>query len=200
MKLPMAFRELEYKYKADHITPGQFVDFVSSNFDIIDILTARGHDQFFSNGDPNSFLRYRNGAGMNDNCEITIKKKTSDHNSWDRIEVDLPLNKNKCSQDVVEAFTEMLGYKYVFTILKLNYVISTPGVTFAYYIVNNNDRFLEIEANKGSFTNEDEAFEILSKVEKKLAELGLSYNNRTKKSLYEMYRGSNVKIKHSATA
>jgi adenylate cyclase class IV len=190
--LIMKFKEIEYKYKADNITPGQFVDFVSSNFDIIDILTARGHDQFFSNGDPNSFLRYRNGAGMNDNCEITIKKKTSDHNSWDRIEVDLPLNKNKCSQDIVEAFTDILGYKYAFQILKLNYVIRTPGVTFAYYIVNNSDTYLEIEVNKGSFDNEDEAFQILNVAEKKLAALGLSHSNRTKKSLYEMYRGSNV--------
>lgn len=188
----MKYQELEYKYKADHITPGQFVDFVSNNFDIIDILTARGHDKFFSNGNPNMFMRYRNGSGLNDNCELTIKKKITEKNSWNRVEVDVPLNKNKIDAELVEVFANILDFKYDFTILKLNYVIRTPGITFAYYIVNNKDSYLEIEANKGSFTNEDEAFEILHKAEKKLSELGITYNNRTKKSLYEMYRGKNV--------
>jgi adenylate cyclase class IV len=184
----MKFIELEYKYKADKITVGQFVDFVSNNFDILDVLTARGHDHFFSK-EEGSFMRYRIGGGMNDNCELTVKRKNTDKNSWNRLEIDLPLNKRTIDYETVEEFAKFMDYSYVFTLVKLNYVIRTPGVTFAYYVVNNNDHFIEIEVNKGSFTSEDEALDILNRTEKRLGELGITHNNRTKKSLYEMYRG-----------
>lgn len=187
----MKFTEIEYKYKADHLTIGQFVDFVSNNFDILDVVTARGHDHFFAK-DKDSFMRYRIGGGMNDNCELTVKQKSTDKNSWNRLEVDLPLNKNAISYETVEAFARFMDYSYVFTLLKLNYVIRTPGITFAYYVVNSNDSFLEIEVNKGSFTSEEEAFDMLNRTEKRLGELGITHSNRTKKSLYEMYRGKHV--------
>lgn len=183
----MKFTEIEYKYKADHITVGQFVDFVSNNFEILDVLTARGYDYFFSK-ENDSFMRYRIGSGMNDNCELTIKRKSTEKNSWNRFEVDLPLNKGTISYDVVEEFAKHVGYKYSFAILKLNYVIRTPGMTFAYYIVDGKDSYLEIEVNKGSFASEEEAFHVLNSTEKKLAPLGITHSNRTKKSLYEMYK------------
>lgn len=183
----MKYAELEYKYKADAIGESQFLGFVATNFDILDMVVARGRDHFFGNGENDRFIRFRKGMGHNDSCEFTIKVKTQEGNSWSRAEVDIPLNKYKVDLDTIAEFTKHIGYDYQFSLDKLNYVIRTPGITFAYYVVNGNDRYLEIEAVKGSFTSEAEAFDILRRTEEKLGKLGISSRNRTKKSLYEMY-------------
>jgi hypothetical protein len=186
----MKFKELEYKYRADHISVGQFLDFVSTHGTIVDIVTARGTDYFFSNGD-SGFIRYRNGGGWNDNCELTLKRNTSTANNWNRVEVDIPLNKGRADYDTIKAFASEIGYKFKFSLTKLNYVVRTPGIIYAYYIVNGKDKYLEIEADKGAFKSEEEAFDVLRAREIELGELGITHNNRTKKSLFDMYKEEN---------
>ena len=185
----MKFSEVEYKYKADHISLGQFMELISTNFEVVDIVTARGTDKFYVRGD-GEFARYRTGGGWNDNCELTIKQKTTKGNSWSRVEVDLPLNKNKVDEPTVTKFLTLMGFTYSFSLVKLNYVIRTPRMTFAYYVVDRKDAYLEVEANKGTFSSEEEAFDLLNSTEKKLEKLGISYRNRTKLSLFEMYKAA----------
>jgi adenylate cyclase class IV len=201
------FEELEYKYRADDVKLSSFQELMAG-IKPVKRLEVSSWDHYYTNKDPGSFIRFRDSAAT---PELTQKRKTVSGNNWNRVEVDLPLDKTKIDEKTVSAFVTLLGYEKNFKIFKSCFIYWTPYVNYVYYIVYDQDmtekgRFMEVEVNKDmvdyldhieingkhaisydppKFTNG--AIKELNKAESLLANLGITPQNRMKKSLYEMF-------------
>lgn len=181
------FIELEYKYKADNVSLSDFKK-TMQELNITKTLDVSSWDSYYTKGSE-EFVRFRNSAT---DPELTIKRKTKNSNNWVRTEVDLALNKNKINDETVSNFLELLNYKKNFKIYKSCFIFWTDDVNFVYYIVYNEDmkelgRFIEVEVNKNKASTVEHSISILNDYEKELGSLGISAQNRLKKSLFEMY-------------
>ena len=193
-------QELEYKYKADEVKIKDFRALMEKlGFNVR--LDVSSWDIYYLDGkDNDKFLRFRNGS----NPELTRKQKTNKNNNWERIEVDLPLDLNRVSEDLVTKFVEMGGYKENFRIYRTCFIYWMDEVNYVYYIVYNEDqreigRFIEVEVNKDvatklknpmwdSSTETEERYNPLDNAAKELESIGLTHRNRMKRSLFEIYR------------
>lgn len=178
------FCELEYKYKADDIKLTDFQKLMET-IGYSKKLEVSSWDHYYTNKEPNAFIRFRDSAAT---PELTQKRKTVSENNWSRVEVDLPLDRTKIDEKTVSAFVNLLGFEKNFKIFKSCFIYWTKEVNFVYYIVYSPDmeekgRFVEVEINKGSNADLDH----LNMYADKLKVLGLSPQNRMKKSLYEMF-------------
>lgn len=184
----MLFRELEYKYRADDLKLEEFLAFVSENFKIVDVVTARGVDHFYDDpADDTRFARFRQGNGPGAVMELTVKEKRELGHSFDRNEWDLPLNPSTTFAEA-SGFLEAAGkWKYSFSITKANYVVRCPDLTFAFYMVDGKDRYLEIEARKGAFESTEEAWAAVHEAEQLAGVIGAHPEKRITKSLRELY-------------
>ncbi len=226
--------ELEYKYRADDIKLSDFINMMA-NVAVEERLDTSSWDYYFWSGqDEDEFLRYRES----DNPELTIKKKIKNTNNWKRVELDLPIDKDRISVELVKEWCEALGYKENFRIYKSCFIFWTNNVNYVYYIVYNDNmkelgRFVEVEVNKDRIPDlmksyndiakmaegirqpiavtgdwkeaeaSDEANKLMKEAEKLLPEniikkaeeelksIGLSPQNRMKKSLWELFRKLN---------
>ena len=185
--MSLTYHEIELKYRANTIDLNKFIEFIGSNFEIKDTYVREGIDHFFEKDDT-GFLRYRTTFQGSSDCELTIKKKLNLNNNWSRIEVDLPLVKRFTNLEMVIKFADTIGYAYKFSITKYNYIAKAKDLCLSYYTVNEKDHYIEIEVDKKSSLTEEKAMVLLREVEKKLEPLGITHNNRTKKSLFEIYR------------
>jgi adenylate cyclase class IV len=126
--------------------------------------------------------------------ELTIKRKTTDANNNNRVEVNVPTDGK--SSTSIEAFVDLLGYKKNFSIFKTCKIAFLEKIVLVYYIVyddnlNEKKRFIEIEANeKFNWTSEEEAWAEVVKYEDMFTALGISAKNRLKKSLYELFKAN----------
>lgn len=186
----MHFKEIETKYDANGISLKAFVDLVEPMTPDKELFVS-SYDDYFVNG--SDFVRYRY---TKDHGELTIKKKTSDKNNNERIEVNLPTQGNNLK--TLSAFMDLLGYKYNFGIYKSCQIYWVDKVVLVYYVVYDKElrevrRFIEIEADEShAWESEQQAWDEVVKYEKILEPLGITSKNRLKKSLFEMFRKETV--------
>jgi adenylate cyclase class IV len=183
----MKFKEIETKYDAKDISLPAFTDLVN-DMKPKSWMMVSSYDDYFVNKD-NDFIRYRH---TDERGELTIKKKTTDKNNNERLEVNVP---TKGGQFIaVDMFVSLLGYKHNFGIYKTCKIAFLETVVLVYYVVYDNEmkeqrRFVEIEANEEhTWASEQEAWDEVVKYEKLMESIGVSSRGRLKKSLFEMFR------------
>lgn len=181
------YSELEFKYKADGIGFSTFIDLMES-LSYKNYADASSWDHYYTNKtNVDEFIRYR----VSDKPELTIKRKTNQNNNWNRVEVDLPLASN--NKKTVDTFVNLLGYEHSKSIYKSCFIYWLEYINFVYYIVYDSNmtekgRFIEIEFNKGKLPEHlDKVSDQLKYGQEVLVKLGLSPQNRLKKSLFEIF-------------
>lgn len=183
----MNFKEIEYKYDAQDIAMNDFVALAEA-LPIDKKMLISSYDDYFVDGVGN-FIRYRYTDGRG---ELTIKRKITDKNNNERIEVNVPTAGDNLK--TVSAFVDLLGYKHNFGIYKTCKIYWTGKVVLVYYVVYDKEmkelrRFIEIEANEDlQWANEQEAWDEIQKYEKMMEPLGIKPKNRLRKSLFEIFR------------
>lgn len=185
------YSELEYKYKADSVSLTDFIKLMEE-LKPIDRLDISSWDTYYTNSE-DSFVRFR----QSDTPELTKKVKTKEVNNWQRIEVDLKLD--QCiKESTVAKFLELDGYKENFKVYKSCFIFWLDNINYVYYIVYDKElkelgRFIEVEVNKHRVVGLNEklpngAVWELNQAASKLDSIGLSPQNRMKKSLFELYK------------
>lgn len=179
-------KEIEFKYSANDIKMSDFSK-LAQTFTPEWMLVSSFDDYFTNNKD--EFIRYRYHDHMG---ELTIKRKTTDLNNNNRIEVNVPTDGK--SSSAIEAFVNLLGYKRNFSIFKTCKIAFLEKVVLVYYIVydenlDEKERFIEVEAKESyPWSSEEEALEEVIKYEKLLEPLGITSKNRLRKSLFEIFK------------
>lgn len=185
----MSFKELEYKYRADEVGLAEFKALMST-LPTTKNLDASSWDIYYTKDDKSEkFQRFRDGGTP----ELTKKVKVSNNNNWERLEVDLPLDSSRVTEEIVSKYVSIDGYHENFRIWKNCFIYWLDNINFVYYIVYDRNlretgRFIEVEVNKDCVSGLDSATDTLNQAEKILERLGISYKNRLKKSLFELYR------------
>jgi len=183
------YKEIEYKYNAKNTSFKNFDAFIKT-LKYKDHFIANSYDHFFTkeNDKSGDFIRYR----FNDlTQELTLKKKTSNNNNQNRIEINLQIK--ELDQHKIKTLLEMLGYFYRFQIYKTCFIYIFDKIIVSYYIVydeniNELGRFIEIEADeKYNWKNDIEAFEKINEFEKLFNSINITSKNRLTKSLFEMF-------------
>lgn len=191
-KLPadqMEFLEIESKYRADNIERLKFKE-IAEALKPNDFVYVESTDVYYVKSET-EFLRYRMAPdyGKEKRAELAFKKKHSTNNNIVRTEVNLRVDHNK--GETVAAFAEGLGYTRNFSIFKICDIYKFEEATLVYYTVKDDEgkyaSFIEVEVTEGYPTSQEQAWEILRKFERILEPLGISPQNRLKKSLFEMY-------------
>jgi hypothetical protein len=149
-----------------------------------------------------SFLRYRRPSHGLDNgrSEITTKfKREGAKNNIQRKETNVRVDITP--EDSIRDFIGNFLYRTNFNIWKGCHIYNFEDATLVFYTVydttdgkaTKTDSFVEIEVNeeKVSHMTEDQAWEIITKYEKALEDVGINPQKRLKKSLFEMYRRGN---------
>lgn len=184
----MSNKEYEFKFNANDIKLSDFHK-VAKTLNPLRQLEVSSWDTYYTNKDGN-FMRYRNSE---EKPELTIKRKTTESNNQNRVEINLPLR--PCNESIIEGFVGLEGYKQNFKIFKYCFIYYYENVDIVYYIVYDPElkeqaRYLEIEFledNTNNFTTE-QIFDILKEYEQKLSSLGITPQSRMKKSLFELYK------------
>jgi adenylate cyclase class IV len=182
----MHFKEIETKYSGNSIGMDDFVKVVQPLNP--EWMMVSSYDDYFVN-DEDEFIRYRYHDHMG---ELTIKRKTTDTNNNNRIEVNLSTD-GKSSQAVAQ-FVDLLGYKFNFSIFKTCKIAFLEKAVLVYYVVYDENlkelqRFIEIEANeKYAWLSEEEAWSEVIKYEKMFEPIGITPQHRLRKSLYELFK------------
>jgi adenylate cyclase class IV len=188
----MKFKEIEFKYDADDISLQGFKDLVEPLAPNKTMLVSSYDDYFIDLA--GNFIRYRY---HDSHGELTIKRKTTDKNNNERIEVNLPTQGNNIKS--VTAFVDLLGYKHNFGIFKTCQIYWVDNVVLVYYVVCDKElkelrRFIEIEADEEyAWESEDAAWDHVEKYERLLEPLGITSRNRMRKSLFEIFRKDSPK-------
>lgn len=204
------YDEIEYKYKADNVSIKQFTRAMEDLRDVLGVYTspetrriiptgyqsAGSWDIYYTNDEATSqFVRLRLDPVK---PELTKKLKTTPHNSWHRIEVDLQLapivdGDIECVAHHVKKFLTLDGYKENFRIYKYCTIVYFAEVTFVHYCVFNDNMeklgtFIEVEAHK----NLSGARSILNtsvfEASAYLKSWGIEPTAPLKSSLFEMYK------------
>lgn len=192
--------ELEYKYRAGSIKLEDFCNLIK-RLNPLKETKVSSWDYYYTSTNcyiP-GFIRFRDSTV---NPELTQKIKTNNDNNFNRVEIDLPLDRTKVTLETVDKFVTTLGYKENFRIYKNCFVYWLDSVNFVYYTVFDQDlkelgRFIEVEVNK------DKVKELDKKVHKhpylsgseieldfyadKLKELGLTSKDIMQESLFELF-------------
>ena len=182
------FTELEYKYDAKDVSWSAFEELMMSLCPTR-VASDSSWDLYYTKtDDPNDFQRFRMGLAP----ELTRKVKTSEVNNKERIEVDLPLAPG-VSETVITKYVGLAGYEPSFKIYKTFQVYWVDSVNYSYYIVYDEemkelDRFIEVEINKNEVSSMLSPQKVLDEGEKRLKSLGITPQNRKKKSLFEIYK------------
>lgn len=184
----MEFKEIEFKYDAAYIELEKFISLMET-FPIKKKIMVSGYDDYFADAEVENFIRYRH---RDDWGQITVKRKLSEHNNNERIEINIPTD-----GDILQAVTALVDtfkYKHNFTIFSTCKIYWVDKVCMVYYVVYDKElrelrRFVEIEADeKLHWSSEDEAWGEITKYERLLEPLGITPKNRLKKSLFETFR------------
>ena len=183
--------EFESKYRVDGDKIYEFKKIVE-NLDGYNFLYIQGPDYYFTKED-GSFLRYRKAENDNKNrAEVTMKEKPEDaKNNIIRKEVNWRVDKTP--YNTIKAGALMQGYDYNFRIWKMCHIYNFKDATVVFYTVKDDneklDHFIEIEVDEDTIhkLTEKEAWMVIEKYEAIFEPLGITYRNRLRKSLYEMY-------------
>jgi adenylate cyclase class IV len=183
----MQFKEIEFKFDAENIKREAFLG-IMDNLSVRKKMNVSSYDTYFMD-DTGDAIRYR---WTDDRGELTIKRKTNKSNNNDRIEVNLPTAGGNLS--AVSTFCSLLGYRLNFEIFKTCNIFWVDKVVLVYYVVfdkelNELRRFIEIEADEDlEWESEEQAWSEVVKYEKMLEALGITPQNRLRKSLFEIFR------------
>jgi len=180
------YKELELKFRADDISLVKFQELMATLFPQR-LIEVSSHDIYYTNKN-NDFIRFRKSEIK---PELTIKRKNTDKNNQDRIEVNVPVNTS--DENLISAFAHLLGYRKNFKIFKSCWIYFFENVDIVYYCVYDENmhetgRFIEIEVLEDKNLSKEKSFEELYSYEQKLSSLGISPKNRMKKSLFELYK------------
>lgn len=107
------YREIEIKVAADSVTKESFVEYVKMAYPGAKMKEVTGIDVYFRN-DQGHVIRFRDSV---DYKELTVKKRSSRHNTLNRLEIDLKIEKASNFNDVV-AFINSLGFSRQMTVIK----------------------------------------------------------------------------------
>lgn len=190
-------RELEVKYQKDDVKLTDFNKF-SWDFKPVNYLEVSSWDYYYGyvGDDKNNeveFIRYRDGIKP----ELTIKVKTTDKNNNDRDEIDVPLDPDMNAEQrkyFVEEFCKAMKYELNFKLYKYCSIFYYEKIDTVYYITFNEEmkeqgRFIEIEARKDyKFATKEEAWQCVTDMEKEMSVLGITSQNRMKRSQWEIHR------------
>jgi adenylate cyclase class IV len=191
----MHFEELEYKYRADSVKLKDFKALMGS-LPILKTVSAASWDVYYVQGKKgDSFQRHRMDK---ERPELTKKLKKKDSNNWIRVESDLPLDSRRASEAVVSFHVGLDGYRENFRIFKSCDIYFEEFLNYVYYIVFDENmrevgRFIEVEVNKDKVAELEaqgtgRSMAELRRGELLLESLGITAQNRLKKSLFELYR------------
>lgn len=184
----MHFKEIETKHCANHIDMSAFVELVNQmnpNW-----IMVSSFDDYFTN-EAGEFIRYRY---TDDQGELTIKRKTTEVNNINRVEVNLKTEGKNFP--TVKAFADLLGYKLNFSIYKTCKIAFLDKVVLCYYVVydeklNELRRFIEVEAREDiTWESEDAAWKEVQAHEDSLSPLGINKYSRLNESLFELFHKS----------
>ena len=188
------FLEFEGKYTSDIAMLPVFKDLMESSPEVKDFLYVEGEDIYYSKGD--EFLRHRLPTKISPRSELTHKKKPEGaSNNIARTEVDVRVDKN----DVVtiKKFCDVLGFKHYFRITKYCHIYYTAESTLVFYSIKDHeggkgtrDHFVEIEVDKKLAANitRNECKAIIRRWENFLAPIGIKYQKRLDRQLFDIYR------------
>jgi len=187
MNLP---KEIELKYRADNIKLADFAAFCEARKPDR-FLTASGFDHFYSSKkDLECFARHRVEPGKFN--QLSFKRKLADKNNFIRVEHNITLGLDVTVKQVSQLMGEF-GYEYGSSLFKHCDIYTYPLYTLVHYVVYDSnlkelDRFLEVEmSEEHAWKDDQEAWDMLTAIEKELEPLGISPQNRIKRSLYEMF-------------
>lgn len=178
------YNEIELKFQVN-FNPQIFLDAAKIIQPNLKTLIFKGVDQFYPVTE-HTFIRHRKNDKGN---ELTIKKKTTQLDSVNRIEVDLLLDSDITNKDISK-FLSSINSEWEtpsFEIDKTSFVVYLEDVMLSYSIVNNKFNFLEIEPYKKASNTELKCVEIIGKYWKLLKELELDLGEPLSESLYEMF-------------
>lgn len=193
----MSFSEHEFKYKADGIKLSDFVKLMET-LPVKSFIEVSSPDVYYTKGE-SEFLRFRNDTKK---PELTKKVKIKETNNWVRVEVDLPLDPKRLDEKVVKRFAQLFSYEQNFKIHKICYIYFLENVNYVYYAVLDEElkeagRFIEVEVNKDRVSDltalEGGVEGILTQAADVLKALGLTPQNRMKKSLFELFLRKEIK-------
>lgn len=182
------YKEVEYKYDASKI---KLLDFqkLMNQLEPKLLLETSSWDLYYTN-DKDEFIRYRKSEIK---PELTIKRKITEKNNDQRIEINLGLA-NGDQDETVGEFVKLLNYKFNFKIYKSCFIYFFDEVDIVYYIVYNENmdevgRFLEIEflEEHAHTVKMDHILNVLQEYQEKLKPLNIS-SNKLSKSLFEMFK------------
>lgn len=200
--MDVKFKELEYKYNASDVSVKDFEKLMHEML-FNDKIEVSSWDVYFTHKDKMEyFQRYRMSGDV---PELTKKRKVKGSNNWERVEVDLPLDPKRVTEDKVKAFLELDGYEKNFKIYKTCFIYNFDYINTVWYAVydesmNEKGRFVEIEVNKDKIEElggEEKAFERLKETEQKLSVLGITPQRRLRKSLFEMFVKTEQNVKEN---
>jgi len=183
----MQFKEIEFKYDASDIEMSKFMELMTP-LTIRKKMMVSSYDDYFTD-DHGNFIRYRH---HDDRGELTIKRKTTEKNNNERIEVNVPTAGDNLN--TITAFVDLLSYKHNFGIYKTCKIFWVDKVVFVYYVVYDKElrelrRFIEVEADEDlQWASEQEAWDEIAKYEKLMEPLGIGPKNRLRKSLFEIFK------------
>lgn len=184
----MVFKEIEYKYDAAEIKMEKFEELMATLPAPRKKMMVSSYDDYFTDAADN-FIRYRYTDGRG---ELTIKRKLSEKNNNERIEVNVPTAGDNLK--TVTAFCDLLSYRHNFGIFKTCKIYWIDKVVLVYYVVYDKElkelrRFIEVEADEDlEWATEQEAWDEVAKYEKHLEPLGITPKNRLRKSLFEIFK------------
>ena len=182
------FTELEFKYDAKDISWSEFERLMKTQ-ELKDILVDSSWDVYYTKHDnSDDFQRFRMGQKQ----EITRKVKLKETNNNARIEVDLPLGQG-ATEEIVSKYVGLVGYELDFKIYKTYQVFLIGEINYSYYILYDENmkekgRFIEVEVNKEAVREDPEWESPLLEGEVLLQQIGITPQNRKKKSLFEILR------------
>lgn len=183
------FIELEYKYRASDTTFKPFLKLMEE-LGYESRVDVSSWDVYYTKPEKSDrFLRFRKSSQT---PELTKKIKINANNNWERVEIDLPLDPKRINEETVEKFAAIDNYSENFRIYKSCYIFFSKDVNFVYYIVLDENlkekgRFIEVEVNKDRVDGLVDPKWTLKKAEEKLEKIGITHQNRLKKSLFEIY-------------
>jgi adenylate cyclase class IV len=188
----MRFTEIETKYSAKKIALAQFQKVCRSWGGVIGTSRPESYDHYFHNKGP-AQVRHRE-CGRDP--QLTVKAKMKKGNNFRRREANVHLAPGVDNRGVIEEMASILNLNRKFSIFKESHIIWFEKFNTVYYIVYSDSskkkelgRFIEIEMSEDyAWSSEEEAWQLLIKIEKRMAPLGIKAKKRIKKSLYEMYR------------
>lgn len=187
------FVELEYKYRADEVSFAKFRDLMEG-LQLVKQKDISSWDYYYTpvNDDYEGFVRFRDSPV---GPELTKKVKTNTGNNFNRIEVDLPLDRAKLNLQTVNKFMEVMNHKENFRIFKNCFIYWLDYVNYVYYNVYDQNlkevgRFIEVEVNKDKVAaiGLEGATQQLKNAELLLEAIGIKSSNRMKKSLFELFK------------